>query len=268
VITAADEQRFYDEQYAQFLALPDHSLKTSRAILERDLDDPRHPIYERRRLYKRTLETLLSLAPAGKRILEYGCGTGDWGLLLASEGADATLLDLSPVAIQVVERRAAASGLKVRGVARDASDLSCFETAEFDLIYANAALHHTLKYQGARDELIRVLKPGGHLVLSETFGNNPLINAARRLGWKLRKQQEEQGEEILFSEPELAILRESFSHVELEPMHVLAMGKRLFRGHFANPLVRALMAAVRVVDWPLEKLLPSYCGEILVVAKK
>ena len=167
MITAADEQRFYDQQYAQFLSLPDDSLKISRATLERDLDDPRHPIYERRRLYKRTLEVLLGIVPKGKRILEYGCGTGDWGLMLATEGADATLLDLSPVAIEVVERRAAASSVRIRGVARDASDLSCFETGEFDLIYANAALHHTLKYQGARDELIRVLKPGGHLVLGD-----------------------------------------------------------------------------------------------------
>ena len=240
----------------------------SRAILERDLDDPRHPIYERRRLYKRTLEALLAFEPRGKRVLEYGCGTGDWGLLLAIEGADATLLDLSPMAIQVVERRACASGVNVRGVARDASDLSCFETGEFDLVYANAALHHTLKYEGARDELIRVLKPGGYLVLSETFGNNPLINAARRFGWKWRGQQEEQGEEILFGDTELAIIRRAFSNVDIEPMHVLGMAKRLFRGHFTNPLVRALEGAVRVIDWPIEKLLPNYCGEILVVAKK
>ncbi len=268
MITAADEQRFYDQQYAQFLALPDHALKFSRAILERDLDDPNHPIYERRRLYKRTLEVLLALHPRDKQVLEYGCGTGDWGLMLASEGAHTTLLDLSPVAIQVVERRAAASGLNIRGVARDASDLSCFEDAEFDLIFANAALHHTLKYPGARYELVRVLKPGGYLVLAETFGNNPLINAARRLGWKLRKQQEEQGEEILFSDRELAILRESFSSVQVEPMHVLAMGKRLFRGHFRNPFVRAFMSAVKAVDWPLEKLLPNYCGEVVVIARK
>ncbi|MEO8026796.1 MAG: methyltransferase domain-containing protein [Bryobacteraceae bacterium] len=268
MITADDERRFYDQQYTQFLSLPDHSLRISRAILERDLADPRHPIYERRRLYKRTLELLLGLAPAGKRVLEYGCGTGDWGLLLATEGAEATLLDLSPVAIEVVQKRAAASGVQVRGVARDAADLSCFSTGEFDLIYANAALHHTLKYDGARDELVRVLKPGGYLVLSETFGNNPLINAARRIGWKLRGQADEQGEEILFGASELDLLRAAFSQVTVEPMYVLGMVKRLFRGRFANPLVRGLLGGIQIVDWPIERMLPNYCGEVLVVARK
>jgi SAM-dependent methyltransferase len=53
------------------------------------------------------------------------------------------------------------------------------QVVEFDLIFGSFALHHTLKYPRARDELLRVLKPGGRLVLVETYGNNPLLNAAR-----------------------------------------------------------------------------------------
>ncbi|MGA3189843.1 MAG: methyltransferase domain-containing protein, partial [Bryobacteraceae bacterium] len=45
----------------------------------------------------------------GKKILDYGCGPADFGLWLATEGADVTLLDLSPAAIEVALKRARAS---------------------------------------------------------------------------------------------------------------------------------------------------------------
>ncbi|MGD0302476.1 MAG: class I SAM-dependent methyltransferase, partial [Bryobacteraceae bacterium] len=173
-ISADLERDFYDASYAQFLNLPESDLVCTRQTLLADLANPAKPIYERRRLYSAILKTLLAEPVVGRAVLDYGCGTGDWGLMLAGEGANVTFLDLSPVAIQVTQRRAAAGGVadRVRGVARDASDLSCFRDEEFDLIYGSAAVHHTLKYPGALEELLRVLRPGGRLVLAETYGNN------------------------------------------------------------------------------------------------
>lgn len=228
-ITAASEQEFYDAAYSEFLNLPDCDLICNRRTLEADLANPAKPIYERRHLYGAILETLLSEPVRDRSVLDYGCGTGDWGLMLAGEGARVTFLDLSPVAIQVALRRAAASDVVVRGVARDASDLSCFPDEEFDLIYGSAAVHHTLKYPNALDELLRVLRPAGRLVLAETYGNNRLLNAARRLGWKLRGQADEQGEEIVFSDAHVALLREQMTQVEVTPMNLFAMAKRIFR---------------------------------------
>jgi len=98
------------------------------------LADAANPSYERRVVYRAALKYLLSESLTGRTVLDYGCGTGDWGLMLAGEGAVVTLLDLSPVAIRLGLRRAAASGVadRVRGVARDASDLACFGDGEFD----------------------------------------------------------------------------------------------------------------------------------------
>ena len=119
-----------------------------------------------------------------------------------------TLLDLSPAAIQLGLKRAAASGVaaRVRGVARDASDLSCFADGEFDLIYASAAVHHTLKYPMAFEELVRVLRPGGTLVLAETYGGNPVLNWARRQRARIQGEAEEQGEEIILGPDEIRLL--------------------------------------------------------------
>jgi ubiquinone/menaquinone biosynthesis C-methylase UbiE len=224
-------------------------------------------------LYVAIMQALLAEPVAGRAVLDYGCGTGDWGLMLAGEGANVTFLDLSPVAIQVTECRAAASGVadRVRGIARDASDLSCFRDDEFDLIYGSAAVHHTLKYPGASEELMRVLRPGGRLVLAETFGNNHLLNMARRLGWKLRGQADEQGEEIVFNDDHVRMLRERMARVDVMPMNLLAMAKRLFRGRFESTAVRGAVGGLEKLDSVVLRAAPSlgrYCGEVVVVARK
>lgn len=270
-ITAASEQEFYDAEYSQFLNLPESDLVCNRRTIEADLANPVKSIYERRRLYQAILDTLLAEPVAGRAVLDYGCGTGDWGLMLASEGANVTFLDLSPVAIQVVLRRAAASRVDVRGVARDASDLSCFRHEEFDLIYGSAAVHHTLKYPGALEELLRVLRRGGRLVLAETYGNNPMLNAARKLGWKLRGQADEQGEEIVFNDSHVRMLRERMAHVDVSPLNLLGMAKRMFRGKFESAAVRGTVSALEKLDRGILAVAPSlgrYCGEVVVVGRK
>jgi len=272
-ITADQERQFYDAQYSRFLKLPDADLACSRSTLEADLANPAHPIYERRKLYLTIMRILLAERASGLSVLDYGCGTGDWGLMLAGEGARVASLDLSEAAIQVVLRRAAASGVsdRVRGFARDASDLSCFGDAEFDLVYGSAAVHHTLKYPNALRELMRVLRPGGKLVLAETFGNNKLLNAARRWRWKWSGQPDEAGEEIILDDSHIELLRGEMRSVEIIPVNLLAMGKRLFRGRFQNPAVRVMTAMLEGVDSALLAIAPPlrrYCGEVVVVGEK
>jgi 2-polyprenyl-3-methyl-5-hydroxy-6-metoxy-1,4-benzoquinol methylase len=208
MITSGQEQRHYDDVYSRYGDVDDGSLILNARILLRDLNDPRQAMYERRRLYLAALDLLLRENLTGKKVLDYGCGLGEWGTLMATEGANVTLLDLSPAAISIGLRRARASGAgdRVRGVARDAIDLSCFADGEFELVFACAALHHTLKYPAALEELCRVIRPGGKLMLVETYGNNRALNFLRRMGWIVLRQPREAGEDILLSDRELALL--------------------------------------------------------------
>jgi len=272
-ITTAQEQQFYDSAYAVHLNVSDDALRTNRESMLRDLNQPSGAFYERRKLYSAVLAELLSQPLTGQVVLDYGCGVGEWGVLMATEGAQATLLDLSPVAIEVGLRRAAANGVAhlVRGCARDASDLSCFSDGEFDLIYASAALHHTLKYPNALAELLRVLRPGGRLVLAETYGNNPVLNGLRRLRWRLSRQPDDAGEDIILGDRELDMLRNHFSRLDVTPMNLFAMAKRVFRARFESGAVRTTMGVLEAMDRRLLQLAPSlgrYCGEVLVVAEK
>ncbi len=272
--TTTDKERaFYDRVYAPHLARPDHELAVDRRILLDTLDDPAQPIWERRLLYRRVWDELVRLPLAGMTVLDYGCGPGDWGVLLATEGARVTLLDLSPAAIELGLRKARASRVvdRVRGIARDGSSLDCFADGEFDLVFASAALHHTLKYGPALDDLARILKPGGRLILAETLGNNPVLNAARRWRARLAGEDEDQGEGIIISDREIELLRRRFRRVDVSPLNLLAMAKRVFRGHFTRPGVRAFLGALEAADRFLLRVFPSlgrYCGEAVIVAVK
>jgi len=272
-ITSAQEQHFYDSAYAPYRSAPEHALIVNRESILKELSEPGGLFYERRRLYAAVLAQILSQPLQGRSVLDYGCGLGEWGVFMATEGARAALVDLSPVAIEIALRRAAANGVadRVRGFAIDAADLRCFRDAEFDLIYASAALHHTLKYPNALQELERVLKPGGKLILAETYGNNALLNWVRRLNWRLSGQPDEAGEEILLGDREMHLLRQHFRRLSVQPMNLLAMAKRLFRGRFHSPSVRATMRLLESADQVLLKAWPRltrYCGEVLIVAER
>lgn len=270
---AAAEKAYYEARYAAFLNLPPGDLRFTPTGFLADLEDPRKEVYERKDLYRATLKALGRLNLPGKRVLDYGCGTGDFGLWMATaERARVTFLDLSENAVEVCLERAKASGAAGHcdGVARDAADLSCFAGATFDLVYGCASLHHTIKYPGAWSELLRVLKPGGDLVLTETYGNNTLLNALRRWNWEREGLSEDQGEDVIFNEEHLVILRKHFAEVSAQPMGLFSMAKRALRGRFHLAAARAAIRSLQLADAALIGLVPrlkSQCGEVLVVAR-
>jgi 2-polyprenyl-3-methyl-5-hydroxy-6-metoxy-1,4-benzoquinol methylase len=271
VITADRERDFYDRHYASLLTLPDHALRIDREILESAIEDPCGPLYERRLLYRASMRALEAAQVRGKKVLDYGCGPADFGLWMATEGADVTLLDLSPAAIELALRRAQASGVAVRGIAADASELRMLRDREFDVVFACASLHHTLKYPGAVEELGRIMKPGALLILCETWGGNPLLNAARRLRAFIAREQEEQGEDIIMAERELKLLEPLFANLTVNRLNLFAMGKRLVRGRFERSWARRLVRVLESIDTVVLSIAPSlrnWCGEAVITGQR
>jgi SAM-dependent methyltransferase len=268
MITADREREFYDRQYAQFLTLPDHALRIDRKVLEESIENPSRPSYERRCLYRATMK---ALEGARGKVLDYGCGPADFGLWMATEGADVTVLDLSPAAIEVALKRARASGVTVRGISADATALTMLNDGEFDLVFACAALHHTLKYPGTVEELARIMKPGARLVLCETWGGNPVLNLARKLRASFAGEQEEQGEDIILSKKELQALDPYFAGVRVDAMNLLAMGKRVLRGRFEKVWARSVLHTLESIDAALLSLVPplrNWCGEAVITGTR
>jgi 2-polyprenyl-3-methyl-5-hydroxy-6-metoxy-1,4-benzoquinol methylase len=271
VTTSSQERDFFDLHYGQFLNLPDHALRVDRKILESTLDSPSHPSYERRRLFRAAMQALEAEPLRDKAVLDYGCGPGDMGIWMATEGAAVTLLDLSPAAIELVNRRARASNVEVRAIAADASRLDMLRDSSFDLVFAAAALHHTMKYPGAVEELARIMKPGARLVLCETWGGNPLLAQARLLRARLSHEAEEQGEEIVMSWPVLRSLAPYFTGIEVAQLNLLAMGKRLLRGRFEKAWARGVVRTLETLDAGLLAIAPplrNWCGEAIITARR
>ncbi|MAF11818.1 methyltransferase type 12 [Candidatus Poribacteria bacterium] len=104
-------------------------------------------------------------------VLDIGAGPGRFTIELARLGARVTVADISPVQLALNRERVGAAGHEDAVVARreaDVSDLSQFDTAAFD---ATVCYGGPLSYMGSRlddaiDELLRVTKPRGPLLLS------------------------------------------------------------------------------------------------------
>jgi ubiquinone/menaquinone biosynthesis C-methylase UbiE len=101
---------------------------------------------------------------AGKKVLEVGCGLGTDLLQFARNRAVVTGIDLTPKSIELVKKRFAMENLSVDARVADAEALP-FEDDSFDVVYSFGVLHHTPNTQKAIDEVRRVLKPGGKLII-------------------------------------------------------------------------------------------------------
>src|SRR5207245_7058466 len=76
--------------------------------------------------------------------------------------------DGSPGLVAVATRRAAMAGHKIEYVCANASSLEPIPPESFDSVLASMVLMDVEDYQGAVDQLWRVLLPGGTLLMSIT----------------------------------------------------------------------------------------------------
>jgi len=100
----------------------------------------------------------------GKKLLEIGCGLGTDLLQFARGGARVTGIDLTPQSIDLAKKRFALENQTADLRVADAEHLP-FEDGTFDAVYSFGVLHHTPNTQRAVDEALRMLKPGGEIML-------------------------------------------------------------------------------------------------------
>jgi ubiquinone/menaquinone biosynthesis C-methylase UbiE len=102
------------------------------------------------------------------RILDAGCGYCYHTVRLARCGAQITAVDFSEAALAVGRRTIADAGFENR-VSLQKADLTRleFEDATFNYVISWGVIMHIPQMEAALSELVRVLKPGGTLVLCE-----------------------------------------------------------------------------------------------------
>ena len=106
------------------------------------------------------------LPGSGSRILDIGGGPGRYSIWLAAQGYCVTLGDLSPDLLAIAREKAGEQEVELEQlVEANAVDLSIFTDNSFDAVLCLGPMYHLLEEsdrQAVADELIRVLKPGGH----------------------------------------------------------------------------------------------------------
>jgi len=101
---------------------------------------------------------------AGKTILEVGCGMGTHAALLARAGAKLTAIDITDFAVKMAQQRFEIFNLPGKIQQADAERLP-FNDACFDMVWSWGVIHHSYSMEKCLQEITRVLRDGGHLML-------------------------------------------------------------------------------------------------------
>lgn len=117
----------------------------------------------------------------GKRIVDFGCGSGANALLLANRGAHVWAVDISEDLVRLGQRRLAVNGRAggAQFIVGSAHDLPLPDNA-VDIVFGIAILHH-LDLDLVSREVHRVLKPGGRAIFQEPVRNSRLVRILRSL---------------------------------------------------------------------------------------
>ncbi len=123
------------------------------------------PFYQRRVEARMVFPSLSKII--GKRILDIGCGDGIFDIEMAKRGAKMEALDLSNSALKRAIWRAKRLGLadNINFISGDATHLP-YNDCTFDIVISNCVLEHIPGDQEVLNEVNRVLKKSGILVIT------------------------------------------------------------------------------------------------------
>ena len=103
--------------------------------------------------------------PMGSNILEAGCGTGQMSIILSRYARQIYGIDLSKGSLIEAKQFINSNDIKSVHLFRMNIFKLFFEENTFDVIISNGVLHHTYNPKLAFSKLVRVLKPGGIIVI-------------------------------------------------------------------------------------------------------
>lgn len=154
----------------------------------------------------------------GKKVLEIGCGTGEFTKRIAQTGADITAVDISPDLLEIA--RETTPNVNVRFHVQNVEKLD-FEDGSFDVVIGSSILHH-LNLKPALKEVYRVLKIRGGVVFTEPNMINPQIWMERNIPF-IRKLTNNSPDETAFIRWGLkkGLINVGFKNVSIRPFDFL-----------------------------------------------
>lgn len=193
-------------------------------------------------------------SPLPVRVLDLGCGTG-----ITLDGLSperwAVGMDISPAALAFCRRRS------ISRLVRSPAESLPVRSAAFHAVLALDLLEHTGDDRAVIDEIVRVLRPGGVLILTVPAGPGLWSEHDRALGHQRRYRRSELREKLTRPDTEIEKLSYFNFCLFLPILAFRRMGRSLFRPkHTGSDLFRfpgmlnALLTALlkleaRLVGW-------------------
>lgn len=118
----------------------------------------------------RDLEAMLNAVPltGGERVLDAGCGAGHTALAFAPRVREVHALDLTQAMLKQTGRLARERGIGNLHLRRGDVEALPYPAGGFDLVTSRLCAHHFARPVRAVTEMVRVLRPGGALLLSDS----------------------------------------------------------------------------------------------------
>lgn len=223
-----------------------------------ELNANRHP-------YERLLEIAGSLD--GKRVLDFGCGSGWASIEYDRRGAEVFTFDISQDNINVAKdnfKKNNVDGL-IR-IDKMAAESLQYDDESFDIIIGRAILHHTNMPESIK-EAHRVLKRGGKAFFIEPLNHNPLIKLYRKQTPEKRTPTEKP-----LDYSDIQSFKNIFADVSSEEYYFLALAAFFWYFIIRNDQVflKSMDLLVKI-DRRVLRLFPAlrkYCWSTLICLKK
>lgn len=207
----------------------------------------------------------------GKRVLDFGCGSGEISTQLALLGADVLAFDLSPDHLELARRRASLDGVldRVNFLVADGENAN-LPNGAFDFVVAYAVLHH-MKLQPALQLIHQALKPDGRVFIVEP------VSFSHTLAWlrdRVPVPKNVSPDERQLNEQEISFIVESFEQSSIRYYRVLERLERLlphvFKHGIRQRVATGLSRLLRILDRGL-LLIPGtwrLAGRLLVTGTR
>ena len=114
---------------------------------------------------KRRLGQFLFSLKNGAKVLDAGCGSGEFSEYIKGLGFEIVGIDISQTAIEKAKNRLPESSFYIGSLEEPLP----FKTEEFDAIWATDVLEHLFDIHTCLCEFNRILKPQGYLILTVPY---------------------------------------------------------------------------------------------------
>lgn len=107
-----------------------------------------------------------SLEMSGGNAVDVGCGSGFSSVLLSRKASSVVAVDVGAHMVRIAGHLAKLNEAPVAGVIADASKPLPFPDAYFDGLISIEMIEHIVDWRASVREMVRVVRPGGRLVIS------------------------------------------------------------------------------------------------------